>query len=927
MNTARILIVEDDAQLVTLLEKMLTQSGYQIAGRAATGELAIAAALTQKPDAILMDTQLNGTMMGIQIAEEIQRQIDIPIIYLAAEDDEEILQQVKQRDAYIYLAKPVRERELRASLEMALYKQATERRLQRLGQILRAMREINQLVTHEHDAQRLMDQACQILLSAHGYRFVWVGQSMGDRLKPIAHAGDGQKVLQSIAGSATHEQGMKLPGTEAARNRRVVVCHDMLHDERYAPWREELEQVHFRSTVAVPIFHEESLFGVLSVYSDQTNIFGAEEMDLLLELTSDIAFGLKAIDGETERKRTEEALRASEEKYRTVADFAYAWEAWHAPDGTFLYVSPSCQRITGRSAAEFMADASLTVRITHPDDQSQIISHYHEITQPNNNQNYEFDYRIILPNGETRWVNHSCTAVYNGERWLGRRESNHDITERKQAERNIYESEERFSTIFHASPIPILIIRMDDGKFTDANEAFQNLSGYSREEVMEHSPFELNQWVYPDDLRRLEMMVRQKGIVHDFETKLRSKSGVIHEVLMSTAPIVVGGKRYVVNLAYDITTRKQHEIELLTIAKLSAALRTAPSRAEMLPVIVEQLVTLLNCETVSIEITDPLTGDAVTEAAYGSWEALIGTRQKCGTGINNIISQTRQAYSTNDLQNDPNLAYPEWTINEIHGGIGAPLIAQNQLIGFAWMGRKSEIAEAEIRLFTAAADIAANAIYRATLHEQSQKDAADLILAYDSTLEGWAHALELRDQETEGHTRRVMQMTVDLARNMGVGKNELENVRRGALLHDIGKMGIPDSVLLKPGTLNDYEWEIMRRHPEYAYQFLEPIEYLHPALDIPYCHHEKWDGSGYPRGLKGTQIPFIARIFAIVDVWDALRSDRPYRAAWNPETTRKYIIDQSGIHFDPQVVHMFLELIDSNNDDDAQDNHKFPGIT
>jgi HD-GYP domain-containing protein (c-di-GMP phosphodiesterase class II) len=127
-------------------------------------------------------------------------------------------------------------------------------------------------------------------------------------------------------------------------------------------------------------------------------------------------------------------------------------------------------------------------------------------------------------------------------------------------------------------------------------------------------------------------------------------------------------------------------------------------------------------------------------------------------------------------------------------------------------------------------------------------------------------------------------------------------------------MGIPDSVLLKPGTLNEREWEIMRRHPEYAYEFLAPIDFLRPVLDIPFCHHEKWDGSGYPRGLKGEEIPFVARIFAIVDVWDALRSDRPYRTAWNEEKTRKYIIEQSGVHFDPQVVQAFLELLERNND-------------
>jgi putative nucleotidyltransferase with HDIG domain len=203
----------------------------------------------------------------------------------------------------------------------------------------------------------------------------------------------------------------------------------------------------------------------------------------------------------------------------------------------------------------------------------------------------------------------------------------------------------------------------------------------------------------------------------------------------------------------------------------------------------------------------------------------------------------------------------------------------------------------------------ANALHRAALHERTKKYAMDLTLAYDTTLEGWAHALELRDQETEGHSRHVVQLTVDLARAMGAAEDEMEHIRRGALLHDVGKMGIPDSVLLKPGTLNDREWEIMRRHPEYAYQLLQPIEYLRPVIDIPYCHHEKWDGSGYPRGLKGEEIPLAARIFAIVDVWDALLTDRPYRKAWTVDKARSYLTEQSGLHFDPKVVQSFLEMI------------------
>ena len=192
-----------------------------------------------------------------------------------------------------------------------------------------------------------------------------------------------------------------------------------------------------------------------------------------------------------------------------------------------------------------------------------------------------------------------------------------------------------------------------------------------------------------------------------------------------------------------------------------------------------------------------------------------------------------------------------------------------------------------LSLLEAVATQVAIAIDNAVLFADLQRSNLELALAYDTTLEGWSSALDLRDKETEGHTRRVTEMSVDLARAMGVSDAELVHIRRGALLHDIGKMGIPDSVLLKPGPLTEEEWKIMRKHPVYANELLSPIAYLRPALDIPYCHHEKWDGTGYPRGLKGEQIPLAARIFAVVDVWDALRSDRPYRGARHDEEIRK----------------------------------------
>ena len=241
-----------------------------------------------------------------------------------------------------------------------------------------------------------------------------------------------------------------------------------------------------------------------------------------------------------------------------------------------------------------------------------------------------------------------------------------------------------------------------------------------------------------------------------------------------------------------------------------------------------------------------------------------------------------------------------------------PLIAKEKLLGALEVYHGSPLGgKADwLKFREMLAGQTAIAIDNATLFADLQLSNADLTEAYDTTLEGWSYALDLRDKETEGHTQRVTVLTERLARSMGVEGEALEHIRRGALLHDIGKMGIPDAILLKPGELTEEERAIIRQHPVYAYRMLSPIEFLRPAIDIPYCHHEKWDGTGYPRGLKGMEIPFAARIFPVVDVWDALISDRPYRKALPPNEVRQHIMADAGKHFDPNVVKVFLELKD-----------------
>ncbi len=240
-----------------------------------------------------------------------------------------------------------------------------------------------------------------------------------------------------------------------------------------------------------------------------------------------------------------------------------------------------------------------------------------------------------------------------------------------------------------------------------------------------------------------------------------------------------------------------------------------------------------------------------------------------------------------------------------------PLIAKGVLVGVLTTGFRTpgNVDPDWIDFFEALAAQTSMAVESVKSFDDLQRSNLNLKMTYDTTIEGWSKALDLRDDDTEGHTLRVTEMTMKVAEMAGMNDEQQAHLRRGSLLHDIGKMGVPDTILLKPGKLTDEEWAVMRKHPDYAHDLLSPIFYLRHALDIPYCHHERWDGTGYPNGLKGDQIPLAARLFAVVDVWDALRSDRPYRKGWAEEKVIDHIKAGSGTHFDPQAVELFLKAL------------------
>ncbi len=658
----------------------------------------------------------------------------------------------------------------------------------------------------------------------------------------------------------------------------------------------------------------------------------------------------------TERKQAEEGRHAAEFKYQALIEQLPMIVYVNSADdiGQTIYVSPQVETILGYTVQEWLKDPKFWQTAIHPDDRQRLLERAEQINLTR--EDFDVEFRMIAKDGHVVWFrDHSAPVFDEAGRMLQWQGLMIDVTESKQREREWEAIAKLSRALRHTQTVREILPRLLDETLalmqTDQGSIWLRHPVSNKVYLSEQ-----RQWGaqalngFPEGREIIEQVIEtgqpliQRDLHNDPRIPEKHRARIPSGIGGACVPLIAAGKTvgamfinvrlpreitademrvlgaladlgaYAVHRAQLFEETVKHLDRLAALRSIDIAISSSFDLRMILNVVLNKVTKELDVDAADILLLKPDSLMLEFGAGKGFRTRSVETKVLAvGEGLPGSAVLRREITYVDDLQlvrekfPRPFLLTEEKFISYY----GVPLVAKGKVKGVLEIFNRSSLAhDAEwMQFLEALAGQTAIAIDSSSTFQELQHSNMELALAYDATIEGWSHALDLRDKETEGHTLRVTEMALKLARAVGMGEDELIQVRRGGLLHDIGKMGVPDSVLLKPGRLTEEEWAVMRQHPQFAYDMLAPITYLRPALDIPYCHHERWDGTGYPRGLKGDQIPLAARVFAIVDVWDALRSDRPYRPAWRDGEVLAYIRDESGKQFDAAVAEAFLNLI------------------
>ncbi len=730
---------------------------------------------------------------------------------------------------------------------------------------------------------------------------------------------NGERVLRAKMGWPSAPANWRIPPGQGVSEYAVLsgqlhYTPDVRRDPRYIPGQGT------GAEVDAPIKIGDQVVGVLIAESNQPDAFDQQDFEVLTAAANQTSLALQ-------RAREHQAVKEAEVLYRNLFNTVPVGIYQTTLEGRWLAANPMLALTLGYgSPEELMEDMADLNRqfYVEPGRRAEFI---HLIREQG--RVLDFESQGYRKDGSVMRVSERAQGIHDATgQLIGFEGTTVDITERKRAEEAQRQAEARFRNIVERLPGIAYIAEFgESGAWHYVSQQIEHILGFSPEEWTAQPDLWIRQ-MHPDDREKViaeETEDWKKGVSSPEapEYRLFARDGSTiwvrdeaHLILDDSGqPMLWQG------VMYDITERKraeeqiQRQLERLTaLREIDRFIASSFDSRLTLNFLVSQVTANLRVDAAAVLLLDPHTNILAYAAGYGfRRDGITALRLRLGEDYAGEVALKRRPVSI------PNLAMAERssTKAELIAGENfvafhaVPLVAKGVVKGVLEIFHRAPLhPDAEwLDFLETLAGQAAIAIDNSDLFASLQYSNVELFQAYDATIEGWSRAMDLRDKETEGHTQRVTEMTFTLAKAMGIRDENLVHIRRGALLHDIGKMGVPDYILFKADKLSDEEWEAMRRHPAYAYEMLSSIAYLKPALDIPYCHHEKWDGTGYPRGLKGEEIPLAARIFAVADVWDALTSDRPYRKAWARKKVIQYIEEQNGKHFDPHVVEVFLRLI------------------
>lgn len=860
-------------------------------------------------------------------------------------------------DRHFQLEHDVRTRTEELNRELVEHTRA-ENRLRWVNRSLTALNQCNQLIEISSDPIELLQGACELLVEIGGYGCVWAGAAESSSEKPItlvASAGNAEDYLKGLH-LTWKEAGSGLgPTGSAVRSGKVHLSEDIQQDETFY-YRSEAMQAGLAAAISIPLREEDDTWGVFVAYAGSREVIDAQEQEILTTLVGNIDSAIHLMLVQADREKDEALLEQKTTNYNELADSIGEFFLTINSQGIITYcnlvalsaIQLSREQITGHSITEFPLINETGIDQAIKRVQSQLKKETLVIQTRQGDLKSYFEVNIYPTQDGVSILAKDITSQildqWNLARYTSRLEGMRSIDQSILMARAPEEvSQEAIHLLMTFIPCDLIVITAIDSPSRQSKIlCYEGRTSDFTQAQVDCLPILQLAKVSP-------VLSKGKPIIEnglqkhpEVDAFLKEYQKLGYDALI-IAPMVLDGKlvgtivflskESVIfseqdgKIANEFATRlavaykqaalnEETEIRSRRLGAVSAngiAITSSMDIRVTLNVILEQICTQLGVDVAAVFLYDSATGILSGSASRGFKKVQINRLHfLLGEGMVGKIAGNQEMLYLPDIQsiNDPETELLRQSGEGIVTYIACPLVSKGEIKGVLELMHRSLLSPNDewISFMKTLATQASIAIDNAEMFDHLQRTNLELSLAYDATIEGWSRAMEMRTHEEKGHTSYLADITLEIARQLNVPPEEWTDIRRGVLLHDIGVMGLPDSILLKPGPLDEAEYKIVQRHPQMAFDLLSPISYLRTALEIPYNHHEYYDGSGYPRGLSGAEIPLAAQIFTLVDIWDALSSDRPFRAAWSMDRVFRYLAEQSGKRLNPLIYQAFKKI-------------------